>query len=518
MNSILKPKSVIFIVLTLYVVTLLFLLYLFYNDKKDDLTYYNTLNQKQMTSLYESNLKYINELFYNGIENDDTKAEKINQLKEWFKLEYDASKISDFENKLIELIFKSILFVVLSMLIIYLLLNRYLKKVFGLLYEQNKIIEDRAILFDSIADGVFGVSKKGNCIFINQVALNLLGFQEDEIINKNQHTVFHAYKPNGEKYPFEECPVSLTIFDRQTRICEDNFIKKDGTFLPVSLTSAPTSDGGAVVVFRDISVAKAYEKVLEQKVQEEMVKNRQKDMLLQQQARLAALGEMLGNIAHQWRQPLSAITALISGLKVKQEFNLLEKADIAQVSDDIIKNANFMSNTLDNFRDFFGNNQRKEKFFILQMVEETLNIVQGAYKNYKIIIDLDIEDSLFHVGVKNLLSQVLLNLLTNVKDAFLNKTVATKRVLISVKSDKQDIFIEVQDNAGGIDENIIDKIFDPYFTTKHQSSGTGIGLYMSIQIIQMHFKGKITCRNIVNEYDEKGASFVIKIPRDTSDE
>jgi PAS domain S-box-containing protein len=518
MNSILKPKSVIFIVLALYAITLLFLLYLFYNDKKNDLNDYNTINQKQITNLYESNLKYINEAFYADIENNDNKTEKITKLREWLKLEYDSLKISDFENKLVELILKSILFVVLSMLIIYLVLNRYLKKVFGLLNEQNKIIEDRAILFDSIADGVFGVNKVGNCIFINHVALNLLGFEENEVINKNQHTVFHAFKPNGEVYPFEECPVALTILDRQTRICEDNFIQKDGTFLPISLTAAPTSDGGAVVVFRDISEIKSSERILKQKVEEEIEKNRRKDMLLQQQARLAALGEMIGNIAHQWRQPLSAITALISGLKVKQEFNLLEKGDIIQVSDDIIKNANFMSNTLDNFRDFFGNNQRKEKFFILQMVKETLNIVQGAYKNYKIIIDLDIEDSLFHVGVKNLLSQVLLNLLTNVKDAFLNKTVATKRVLISVKSDKQDIFIEVQDNAGGIDENIIDKIFDPYFTTKHQSSGTGIGLYMSIQIIQMHFKGKITCRNIVNEYDEKGASFVIKIPRDTSDE
>lgn len=514
MNSILKPKSVIFIVLALYVVTLLFLLYLFYNDKKNDLNDYNSIHQKQIISLYESNLKYINEVFYGDIENNDKKTERITKFKEWLKLEYDSLKISNFENKLVELIFKSILFVVLSMLIIYLVLNRYLKKVFHLLDEQNKIIEDRAILFDSIADGVFGVDKAGNCIFINHVALNLLGFEEDEVINKNQHMVFHAYKSNSAVYPATECPVFLTILDRQTRICEDNFIQKDGTFLPVSLTAAPTSDGGAVVVFRDISETKASEEILKQKVQEEIEKNRQKDMLLQQQARLAALGEMIGNIAHQWRQPLSAITALISGLKVKQEFNLLETTDISQVSDDIIKNANFMSNTLDNFRDFFGNNQRKEKFFILQMVEETLNIVQGAYKNYKIVIDLNIEDRLFHVGVKNLLSQVLLNLLTNAKDAFLNQIVATKKVFISVKSDNRDIFIEVQDNAGGIDESIIDKVFDPYFTTKHQSSGTGIGLYMSIQIIQMHFKGKITCHNIINEYNEKGACFIIQIPKE----
>ncbi|MFA7090819.1 MAG: ATP-binding protein, partial [Arcobacteraceae bacterium] len=422
--------------------------------------------------------------------------------------------VSIIEEKLIELILKSILFIFFSMIIIYILLSRYLNKVFGLLNEQNEIIEDRAILFDSIADGVFGVNNAGNCIFINQVALSILGFTKDEIINKNQHTIFHAYKPNGEEYPFEECPVALSLNDRKTRMCEDYFIKKDGTFLPISLTVAPTSEGGVVVVFKDISVAKAYEKVLEQKVQEEIEKNRQKDMLLQQQARLAALGEMIGNIAHQWRQPLSAITALISGLKVKQEFNLLNKGDIIQVSDDIIKNANFMSDTIDEFRDFFKHKQQKEKFFILKMVDETLNILKGVYRNYQIKVELNIEDTLFCVGVKNLLSQVLLNLLTNAKDAFGDKNIATKQVYISAISDEKDIVITVQDNAGGIDENIIDKIFDPYFTTKHQSSGTGIGLYMSVQIIQKHFNGTIVCNNIYNDNDEKGACFIIQIPKE----
>jgi hypothetical protein len=96
MNSILKPKSVIFIVLALYAITLLFLLYLFYNDKKNDLNDYNTINQKQITNLYESNLKYINEAFYADIENNDNKTEKITKLREWLKLEYDSLKISDF--------------------------------------------------------------------------------------------------------------------------------------------------------------------------------------------------------------------------------------------------------------------------------------------------------------------------------------------------------------------------------------------------------------------------------------
>ncbi len=230
MNSILKPKSVIFIVLALYTVTLLFLLYLFYNDKKNDLNDYNNLNQKQMTRLYESNLQRINEFFKTHVMDKDLQLEKANTLKKLLQNDYESLKISNLGNPLSELIFKSIVFVIFSMGIVFLLLNRYLKKVFAFLDEQNKIIEDRAILFDSIADGVFGVNKAGNCIFINQVALHMLGFEEDEILNKNQHTIFHAYKPNGEVYPFEKCPVWLTIFDRQTRIAEDNFIKKDGTF------------------------------------------------------------------------------------------------------------------------------------------------------------------------------------------------------------------------------------------------------------------------------------------------
>jgi PAS domain S-box-containing protein len=409
------------------------------------------------------------------------------------------------------LLLKGGFFIFLSVIIVYFVLNYYLKSIFFLLKQQKKVIEDKAVLLDSIADGVYGVDKESNCTFINRVALEMLELQENEVLGKNQHDVFHHHKPNGEKYMIEDCPIYLSLNDRQTRTCEEYFIKKDNTFFPVCLTVAPTSDNGVVVVFRDITSRKEYEKILKEKVEEEVSKNRTKDILLQHQARLAAMGEMMGNIAHQWRQPLNAITTVISGLVAKQKYDLLQKNDISDANEQILEYAYFMSNTIDDFRNFFNTSQEQQEFFLHDSIYESVNIIKKTYENLQIDLDINIDEHLSIIGIKNLLSQVILNILTNAKDAFQYKNINQKTVTINAKKINSMIIINIQDNAGGVQDTIIDKIFDPYFTTKHQSRGTGIGLYMNTQIIQMHFNGTITCTNELNEHNELGACFTIEI-------
>jgi PAS domain S-box-containing protein len=420
--------------------------------------------------------------------------------------------ISYFELKLQELIFKNFLLILLTIVIVYLILNKYLKKVFDIIRYQSNIIDDRTILFDSIADGVFGVDKNGNCTFINQASLTMLGFKKDEILNKNQHKVFHHTKPNGEDYPYLECPVYLTLNDRQTRVSEDYFVRKENIYFPVSMTISATSDGGVVVVFRDISSIKDYERTLERKIQEAVELTRKQDILILQQARLASLGEMIGNIAHQWKQPLSVITTSVTALKIKLNFDAVSECDIQETIEEVMISANFMSHTVDNFRNFFKNNQNKEEFFVSQAIDETVNIIKGVYRDLNIELKFDIDKQILYIGSKNLLSQVILNILSNAKDALKTNHVENRVVMISLANvDKKYICFKIKDNAGGIPENITNKIFEPYFTTKDELNGTGIGLYMSVNIIQKHFQGFLLFQNEIDE-DGLGACFVIKIP------
>lgn len=251
---------------------------------------------------------------------------------------------------------------------------------------------------------------------------------------------------------------------------------------------------------------------LEQKIKEEIEKNRQKDLLLQQQNRLSAMGEMISNIAHQWRQPLSAITSTISGLKLKEEIGILEKEDISNANISILNNARFLSNTIDSFRNFFKDNQKNSKFYVYKVINETINIVKASYDNNFIIINKNFDESIDYFGNENLLSQVILNILTNAKDVFETINREDKNIKISLFSDDFKIVIQIKDNAGGIPQDIVGKIFDPYFTTKHQSQGTGLGLYMSTQIIKTHFKGFIEVENYEDGID-KGACFKIIFPK-----
>lgn len=250
---------------------------------------------------------------------------------------------------------------------------------------------------------------------------------------------------------------------------------------------------------------------LEERIAQEVEKNRQQDAMLQQQSRLAAMGEMMGNIAHQWRQPLSAITSSISALKLKDEFGLLESDDIKQTNDSIIKSAEFLSKTIENFRNFFKKDQPKKDFNIADSIYGTIGIIKASYDSNFIVLDYNLDDSLSCYGSENLLSQVLLNILSNAKDAFVNNSSQDRFVTISMFKEDSNIKITVQDNAGGIPDNIKEKIFDPYFTTKHQTQGTGLGLYMSSQIIKNHFDGELSVENIETPKG-KGACFVIEFP------
>ncbi len=395
--------------------------------------------------------------------------------------------------------------------------------------KQNNFVDS---LLKNIGDGVYGVDKNGICIWINQKALDMLGFKKNEVIGINQHHLFHHHTIENSAFLETDCPIYKTIKDKKTRNCIEYFIKRDGTFFPVALTVATTGNSGAVIVFRDISEIKNYEAKLEyevsqkteelqqlnsnleHKISEAIEENKKQQAMLEQQSRLAALGEMIGNIAHQWRQPLSFITTSISALQLKQEVGIpITSEMIVETSNNIIHQANYLSKTIDDFRDFVKNDNTQELFSVSKVIDDTFNLLNATLKSNEIELTLNLDDTIVYDGFPNQLSQVLINIVNNAKDAFLRQNQGKKHIKIKTMKDANLIKIEVIDNAGGIPEAIKAKIFDPYFTTKHQSQGTGLGLYISANIIQKYFNGKIHIEDTEetlegNSY--KGSKFVIE--------
>jgi len=227
------------------------------------------------------------------------------------------------------------------------------------------------------------------------------------------------------------------------------------------------------------------------------------------------MGEMIGNIAHQWRQPLSAISTAASGVKVKQEFDMLKSEEIPTFMDSIIKNTQYLSTTIDTFRDFIKETNEEKEIIIQDKVSKTLEIIQATLdSNYIEIIDeIDYNNPIKITMKQDALSQVLMNLINNSKDIMVEKKIEDKWIKLQQKIKNETYIITIEDNGGGIPQEIITRIFDPYFTTKHKSQGTGLGLYMSKEITQKHLFGKLYVQNTQN-----GAKFFIEIPINTNNE
>jgi len=252
---------------------------------------------------------------------------------------------------------------------------------------------------------------------------------------------------------------------------------------------------------------KELSKTLDDRVKQEIEKNRQKEQLLIHQSKMAGMGEMIGNIAHQWRQPLNALGLGIQKIKMLYDADMLTEEKFNQS----VKKSNMlikkMSETIDDFRNFFKVDKEKQNFRLEDAIDDTLELLDASLKvnNIEVIV-LHQDDGINVFGYKNELEQVLLNIVNNAKDALMENNIQNSKIEIKTLKLDDDVLVEISDNAGGIPEDIIDKIFDPYFTTKEQGKGTGVGLYMSKTIIETNMSGSLSVSN-----SENGAKFTIKI-------
>ena len=247
---------------------------------------------------------------------------------------------------------------------------------------------------------------------------------------------------------------------------------------------------------------------LEFQIQEQIDKRLEQEQILIQQSKLASMGEMIGNIAHQWRQPLTQISAIHMNMKVTYDFDKFTKEYLNAKIKEANTLTSYMSKTISDFQNFFKPQGQKEDFSIEEACLEAYNILQSSLKYHNIILDFNILENSMVNGYKNEYSQVILNVLSNAKDILIERNIENPRIKVEIKCGDNFGIVKIEDNAGGIKKDIIEKIFDPYFTTRHKTQGTGIGLYMSKNIIERNMRGFINVRN-----EKEGAVFTIKVKK-----
>jgi len=334
-------------------------------------------------------------------------------------------------------------------------------------------INDFKMLVNSTLEAIFIFDKNGYCIEANNEAIKLFSFSSpSEILGEH---VLRLIDENSR------ADTIINLRGRKGEPYEANLIKKDKTVFPGLIKSIHSTRGHKYI--KIISII-------------DLSDLKEKESLLFQQSKMALMGEMMSAIAHQWRQPLNAIAALNLKVETLLEFNETINAEqYSTVGKEVGTQLNYMSKTIDDFRDFFVPNKRKVNFSISKAIKDVYDMLSPQFKTYDIIVTMDTQ-SITVCGYPNEFKQVLINIINNSKDAILSKKRKNKYIHIKVEKDiEKKAIISISDNGGGIEEDIISKIYDPYFTTKFKSQGTGIGLYMSKMIIEKSMSGKLSVSN-----------------------
>lgn len=381
----------------------------------------------------------------------------------------------------------------------------------------------------------------GIITFVNDEFCAISGYSKNELIGKNHNIVKHP-DVDDEKFKL----LWETILDKKIYKDTVKNLAKDGSTFYVNSTIIPILDKNENIVefvairydvtkevlLREELLKKEIEyeelnrnlekrvqeqtkelkdlnQTLEARVRDEIRKNEEKQRVMFWQSRHASLGQMIANIAHQWRQPLTELSlAMFNIKKAVQNDRVEDMSKFYDESKNIIKN---MSQTIDDFTNFFSPNKVLYYFNISESIRESIGLLESVINDEMITIKTNFED-IKVLGITNELTQVIINLINNSKDAFIHNSILLREINISTKKESGFAVIEVQDNAGGISKENIEKIFEPYFTTKHKSRGTGLGLFMSKMICEQGLHGTLDVKS-----KKKTTTFSIKIPLDDNE-
>ncbi len=371
--------------------------------------------------------------------------------------------------------------------------------------QREKELKNAHIVFSNAHDGIVVTDENINIVNVNKAFEENTGYSLEEVLGKNPKILKSGIQ---DEVFYKNMWTQLNeIGYWEGEITNKN--KNEGFYIERIKINAVYNEEhkltNYIAVFSDITLQKEQEKLLHEK-----------EKLLFQQSKLSSMGEMIGNIAHQWRQPLSVISSSTSAIKLYEQEGIYSKEEIIEFIDVILNSTKYLSNTIDDFRNFYKEDSEKIDFDVKLAINNSLNLIKTELVKQNINVVFVNEESFNICGTRNQFLQVMINILINAKDAFLEKDIINKAIFIDFYQDSQNNIIEIYDNAGGIDEDVIEHIFEPYFTTKHKSLGTGIGLYMSEEIITKQLKGQIFVSNkhFTYKYKEcKGAEFKIIIKK-----
>lgn len=343
----------------------------------------------------------------------------------------------------------------------------------------------------------------GEITYVSKAFEKISGYTKEELVGKPQSLVRH---PDMPKSIFKE--LWETIQSKQTWHGELKNRKKDGGFYWIHAHISPDIDiNGNIVGYNAIREDITLRKVFEERVSTEIEKNNKKTQHMLDQSRLALMGEMISMIAHQWRQPLSSISVVSGTLMLDIELDNYNEESFREGLSTINNLTQHLSSTIEDFRGFFKENKKEEISDVKSIVENSVSIISNTLETKDIKLEISYKDNPKVKTHINEIKQVILNLIKNAEDVLIENNIKNAKILLTVQNNEKYVSILVEDNGGGIPEEVRDKVFDPYFSTKKAKEGTGLGLYMSKTIVEEHCNGELLLEN-----KNGGASFCINIP------
>jgi len=399
-----------------------------------------------------------------------------------------------------------IVLILLLIIISIIILKKYIKNLHSdikdkdndLEIKNNKLLDliesyDKNVIFSK-------TNMHGVITDVSNAFCDISGYSKKELIGNQHNIVRHPDMPSSL---FTN--IWKTIKSDKTWEGEIKNLRQNGSYYWTKAVIVPDLDRygnliGYYAIRHDITALKDFEE--------------QQKYLIQSE-KLASMGEMIGNIAHQWRQPLSIISTAATGIQMQKEFDMLTDEMFDKSCSLINENTQYLSKTIDDFRNFLKGDSIKQKFHLANTIDSFINLVKPSIQSHDITVEVNTKEAIELTSFENELIQCLINIFNNAKDALLELENTNKHILVNITKNSDNIAITIQDNAGGIPDNIIEKVFEPYFTTKDKAQGTGLGLHMSYKLVSELMMGTISVSNrsyLHNDEKHKGAHFIITLP------